>query len=373
MCSSRCRSRLFIAWIALLLVLIGLGLAATLRQWEQGLMLTNLSRQMSWGLYIGAFTFLVGIAASALAPSVLALYGAVPRSLALYGEALAVAAVLTAMLCVTVDLGRPQLLLNILLHPSPTSPMFWDFLALGLYCVLNLILLRTALEARSQGLPEPRWMRPLALAAIPLAVAIHTITAFIYAGLPDRSYWLSAILAARFLASALCSGPAVLLLGLFLLQRLTSLRRFVPAPRPLLHWIGWSLALHCFFFGLELFTVYFSGLPEAEPFTRLFTGSGSLWFVSAWILAGIALILLLPAFRKALPLTLALIVVAVWLDKAPGMMRGGFNPDPFGIPIVYTPSVTEVFILLGTFSTGLLCLTFLWRTIAQHHNFLYES
>ena len=369
MYSSLRRNRLFAAWVALLLLVIGLGLAATLRQWEQGLMLTGLSRQMSWGLYIGAFTFLVGIAASALAPSVLALYGAVPRSLALYGEALAAATVLTAMLCVMVDLGRPQLVLNILLHPSPTSPMFWDFLALSLYCLLNLILLRTALEARSQGLPEPFWTRPLALAAIPLAVAIHTITAFIYAGLPDRPYWLSAILAARFLASALCSGPAVLLLGLFLIQRLTHIPRFTFPPRPLLHWIGWSLALHCFFFGLELFTVYFSGLPGSEAFALRFTESGSLWFISAWVLAAIALILLLPALRKALPLTLTLIVFAVWQDKASGMMRGGFSPDSFGIAVVYAPSITEVFILLGIFSVGLLFLTFLWRAIAQNHNF----
>ena len=67
----------------------------------------------------------------------------------------------------------------------------------------------------------PKWVKILAIISVIWAFSIHTVTAFLYAGLPGRHYFLTAIMAARFLASAFCSGPAILLLLVLLLRRLT--------------------------------------------------------------------------------------------------------------------------------------------------------
>ncbi len=353
---------------ALAAVLAVAGLCAYLVQWNQGLTVTGLSRQMSWGLYIGSFTFLVGVAASAIAPTLIALHGRAFPRLILYGEALAVTAVLTAILCVLVDLGRPEQMLNLLLHPRPSSPMFWDLLALTLYLAINLILLRHGLQAYRQDLPLPAWHRRLTCAAVPLAFSIHTVTAFLYAGLPGRPYWLSALLAARFLASALCSGPALLLLGLGCAKAPQNPEAREAASRALLPWIAWALALHGFFFGLELFTAGYSGIPDAwRPLELLWNGPSGWWCALSWLMAGLALLLILLRARgRLLACALCLTLIAIWLDKAPALMRGGFNPDPFGAYVPYTPTATELFVLLGIFSTGWLILTFLRASIARN-------
>lgn len=375
------------------------GLGAYLEQLEQGLRLTGLSRQFTWGAYIGMFTFAVGIAASAVITAIPAVArpvspgdDAIPPPLAplpLFAEGMAVAALLVAIACVVADLGRPQNLLGLLLHPSPTSPMFWDMLALSAYLLVTLVLFTSGLESLRHRLAPSRGMRRLLLVSIPLALSIHIITAFLYAGLPDRHYWLTSVLGTRFLASALCSGPALLLLGLGLLSRFTGSDPLGAhggtARRLLLTWTGWALAAHCLLFGMELFTVLYSGMPAMQrPFALLFDSPGSLLFVSGWLAALLALGLLLheglahraaqtgtettKPTRSRKPLVqaaLVLVVCSVWIDKAPGMMLGGFTPDSFGEAVLYTPTLTERIVLLGILCAGLAVLSILWRLIVQ--------
>ena len=127
--------------------------------------------------------------------------------------------VLMCMLFVFVDMGQPARVLNVLLHPSPHSVMFWDFLVLSGYLLLNLVIGTVTIEAERQGAPPPRWVRPLIYLSIPWAVSIHTVTAFLYAGLVARPFWMTAILAPRFLASAFASGPSLLILLALLVRR----------------------------------------------------------------------------------------------------------------------------------------------------------
>jgi hypothetical protein len=161
---------------------------------------------MPWGLYISQFTFLVGIGASAvtvLLPYYVHRQKVFARALIL-GEIVAVIALVQALLCITVDLGKPGRLLNILLYPAPSSLMFWDCLTLGGYLTLSVVGLAATLFAR--GASPAKWVRGLALATIPWAIGIHVVTALLYAGLAARPAWMTAVLAPRFLGHGLCLG-----------------------------------------------------------------------------------------------------------------------------------------------------------------------
>ena len=224
-------------WLAvaiLSLVTLG-GLLAYLRQYELGLTVTGMSRDVPWGFYISQFTFLVGVAASAVMvvlPYYLYDYKAFGKVTVL-GEFLAVAAVTMCMLFVFVDMGKPTRVMNILLHPTPNSLMFWDFMALGGYLCLNVLITQVTLGAERKGVAPPSWIRPIIFLSIPWAVSIHTVTAFLYSGLAARGFWMTAILAPRFLASAFASGPSLLILLCLVVRRVS---KFDPVRRPFKNW-----------------------------------------------------------------------------------------------------------------------------------------
>ena len=200
-------SRRYWTWLGVLAVVIAGALAVYIRQFEVGLGITGMGRDVSWGLYIGQFTFMVGVAASAVMV-VLPYYLHDHKEFArvtIFGEFLAISSLVMCMLFIFVDMGQPQRLLNIMLYPQPHSMMFWDFVSLSGYLALNVTITLVILSAHRQDVAPPRWIKPVIILSIPWAVSIHTVTAFLYSGLPGRSYWLTAILAPRFLASAFAS------------------------------------------------------------------------------------------------------------------------------------------------------------------------
>ncbi len=199
---------------------------------KYGLVITGLSRDVTWGLYIAQFTFLVGVAASAVMvvlPYYLHDFKAF-GPITILGEFLAIAAVVMCMLFIFVDMGQPTRVLNVLLYPTPHSMMFWDMVSLSGYLVLNAVIALVTLRAEREGVAPPHWIKPVILLSIPWAVSIHTVTAFLYSGLPGRSLWLTAILAPRFLASAFASGPALLILLCLLLRRVSRFSRAAARP-----------------------------------------------------------------------------------------------------------------------------------------------
>ena len=156
-------SKKYWAWVAFLLVVIGIGVVAYTMQFSQGLRITSLSRDVSWGLYIAQLTFLVGVAASAVMvvlPYYLHHYKAFGR-ITILGEFLAVPAIVLCGLFIIVDLGNPARFFNVMLHPSPSSMVFWDVVALNGYMILNLIIGFFSLGAARKKLPPPRWIKPL--------------------------------------------------------------------------------------------------------------------------------------------------------------------------------------------------------------------
>ena len=364
----------FYLWLLFLLGVIGYAFVVYVFQLIYGLEITGLTRNISWGFYIAQFTYLVGVAAAAVMlvlPATFHHYHPYHRVI-VFAEFLAIGAVIMCMLFIVVDMGQPQRVLNIILHPTPNSVMFWDATVLCGYLLLNAVIGWTSLEHESRHVAVPRWVKVLVVISIFWAFSIHTVTAFLYAGLPGRHYWLSAIMAARFLASAFCAGPSILLLSLLLLKRLSGFDPGKAVVKSLSITIAYAMGLNMFFYVLELFTAFYSGIPgHAHPIVFIFNGheglnvwlNGWMWFAVVLAFASIFL-LAIPKFRnnmKILPWALVMLVIASWIDKGLGLLIGGFSPTPYETYEVYTPTFWEISIGLGIFAVGALVVTLLWK------------
>jgi molybdopterin-containing oxidoreductase family membrane subunit len=361
-------------WLLTLVVLIGGAAAMFAYQQTAGLTVTAMARDMPWGFYIAQLTFLVGVAASAVVV-VLPYYLHDVKEfgrLTIFGEFLAIPAVILAMLFVFVDLGQPSRVINLFLHPSPRSPMFWDSVALFGYLVLNLVIGWKTLQIERHGIDPPRWLKPLIMVAIPWAISIHTVTAVLYCGLVARPFWLSAVVTPRFLASAFAAGPAILILLSMILRRLTG---YDPGDRALLKLariMAYAMLLNVFLIVLELFTSFYSGSPEhIAPWVFLywsFDGQVAPVVPFMWLSVGLAFASVMLILRRQtydrvtrlVPLAV-MIVVSIWLDKGAGMMTGGLNPSPLGRATIYFPSFVEITMGVGLYALGALVLTLLYK------------
>jgi len=358
--------------VGLLLAMIVVGFIAYVRQWNLGLGITGMGRDVSWGFYIANFTFLVGVAASAVMvvlPYYLHNFKAFGR-ITIFGEFLAVSAVTMSVLFIFVDLGQPSRVFNIILYPSPQSILFWDMIVLNLYLIFNIIIGWRTLEAEQQETAPPAWLKPLVFISIPLAISIHTVTAFIYSGLGARPFWLTALLAPRFLASAFASGPALLIILCLIMRRFTKFDAGHEAIRKMALIVTYALSIHMFFFLVELFTIFYGGIPEHVHHFQYLLGPGGqpLLTMSAWIsiiLTWIAFFLLInPQTRNTegtLIYALLAVIIAVWIEKGLSFVVPGFIPSPLGEISRYSPTVAEIIITKGVWSVGLLILTILYK------------
>jgi Ni/Fe-hydrogenase subunit HybB-like protein len=362
-------------WLAGLMIPIAIGLACYFNQYARGLGITGMSRDVIWGLYIAQFTFLVGVAASAVMV-VLPFYLHDQREfgrIVILGEFLAVAAVVMCMMHILVDLGQPARVLNVILHPAPQSVMFWDMLVLGGYLLLNLVIGWTTLDCERNGTRAPGWIKPLVYLSLPSAIAIHTVTAFLYCGLPGRHLWLTALLAPRFLATAFAAGPSLLILLCLLLKRTTGFDAGGDALRKLAITVAYAMIANLFFILLEFFTGFYSGVPShRRDLQYLFFGLAGHakmvpWMWVSLVMATASIPILLRCVRRRTDLLLAvaaaMVFVATWMDKGLGLIAGGFAISPMETVAEYAPTLPEIFISLGIYAGGGLILTLLYRMV----------
>ena len=350
--------------IACLGVLLGVGLVAYGYQTRNGLGVTGMSRDISWGLYIAQFTFLVGIAASSVLV-VLPRYAHGKSDLAPLvpvGECVSVSALVAAMTFVLVDLGRPSRVLAVILHPAPSSLMFWDISTLSVYFLLCAAVLTSSLVLPPGS--HPAWLRRLALTSVPFAFGIHIVTALLYAGLSARAGWMTAILAPKFLATAFASGSSLLLLMATILSRTGRLHVEPSALTRLATIMTYALCATLLFSALEVFTAVYSGLPSTEQHAlHLLVPSEHASAFTALMLVSLGLdglalvVLLIPAVRRR-PFSLTgagvMIVLATLLEKGLIFIPSGFAPSAFGEYITYHPSIIEVLVVCGVYSGALL-------------------
>jgi molybdopterin-containing oxidoreductase family membrane subunit len=365
--------RTYLTWMACLLVFMGFGFISWLFQFTEGLGVTGMSRDISWGVYIANFTFLVGVAAAAVMvviPYYIHHYKAFGR-ITILAEFLGVAAVSMCLLFILVDLGNPVRAMNVALHPTPNSILFWDMIVLNGYLFLNIFIGWNVLSAERKGSPPPQWLKPFIYLSIPWAISIHTVTAFLYAGLPGRHFWLTAIMAARFLASAFAAGPAMLILFCLIVRRTTKFDPGKEQIRTLAGIVTYAMILNVFFFLLETFTAFYSQIPgHMHTIQYLFGGlhghTGLVpWMWTATFFAAVALVLLIvPAARRAedvLAVACVCVFIACYIDKGVGLVIGGFIPNPFEHVTEYVATVPEVLITLGVWATGFFIMSLLYK------------
>jgi Ni/Fe-hydrogenase subunit HybB-like protein len=367
-------SRRYYTLLAVLLFFILVGSSFYLMQLKYGLgYTTGLGRDVSWGFYIAQLTYLVGVAASAVMvvlPYYLHDYKAFGR-ITILGEFLAVPAVLMCLMFVIVDLGRPDRLANIIKYPTPHSVLFWDMIVLNVYLFLNIVIGWVVLESERNEVKPPKWVKPLILLSIPWAPSIHTVTAFLYAGLPGRSFWLTAIMAPRFLSSAFAAGPSLLILLALLVRKYTKFDPGEEQIQSLAKIVTYAILINVFFFFCEVFTVFYSQIPhEMLHFKYLFMGIDGyaklvpwMWFAIVGMTVA-ALLMVSPKIRKnhtTLALVCGLIIITTYIDKGLGLMTGGFVPNPLERVVEYWPTVPEFLISLGVYSIGALVLTVLYK------------
>jgi len=366
-------NRTYWIWIALLITVIAFGAFFYVNQLEYGLLYTGQSRDVSWGFFTAQMTYFVGVAAGGVMlvlPYYLHNYKEFGK-ITILGEFLAVASIVMCLLYLLIHLGQPARALNVFLHPTPNSILFWDGNVLFGYLVLNIIIGWNVLESDRNGTPPPVWIKPLIYISIPMAFSIHTVTAFIYCGLPGRGFWLTAVLAPRFLASAFAAGPAILILLCLIIRKTT---HFKPG-RKALHALSiialYGLMANVFFLLCEVFVAVYSGIPSHLDHIRyLYTGLHGHdalvpWMWTSVACMGLAIILLMiPKVRKntlLLPFSCILVVIGTWIDKGLGMIAGGFIPSGLHHITEYIPTFHELAISAGVTATGLLILSILFK------------
>jgi Ni/Fe-hydrogenase subunit HybB-like protein len=369
--------KLYYAWCFSLLAIVIAGLLFYMKQHDAGLIATNMNDQVSWGLYIANFTYLVGAAAAAVllvVPSYVYHFKPI-KEIVVLGELFAASSVTMAVLFVMVDLGRLDRFWHMLpLIGSmnfPESLLAWDVIALNGYLVLN-IFIPVYLLVKFYYRKKPNWkfILPFILLSVPWAVGIHTVTAFLYNGLPARPFWNASILAPRFLASAFCSGPAIIIIIFQIIRKVSDIKLEDEALFKVAELIAYAMFLNLFLLGSELFKEYYSNSIHMAPVEYLFQGLHGHNLLVPWIWAAMTMnviafiIFLIPQTRKRLTtlnLGFIIVIIGVWIEKGPGFVIPGFVPDPLGEIHEYLPNLLELMVSFGIWALGLLVFTLLMK------------
>ncbi|MBW2167357.1 MAG: polysulfide reductase NrfD, partial [Deltaproteobacteria bacterium] len=227
------------------------------------------------------------------------------------------------------------------------------------------------LEAERNNIHYAKWVKPLIITSIIWAPAIHTVTAFLYCGLPGRGFWLTAILAPRFLASAFAAGPALLILLCLIIRKVTKFDPGKEQIQSLAKIVTYAIIINVFFLLCEVFVVFYSRIPSHMSHMQyLFVGLHGHGALVPWMWTSIALmvtsivLLVIPAVRKnesILAFTCVILFIGTWIDKGMGMISGGFVPNPLHHVTEYMPTLPEIIITLGIWAIGFLVLTILFK------------
>lgn len=363
----------YYAWMTLLTAVALVGAHAWSVQVVDGMITTNMTDHVSWGLYIANFTFCVGLAAGGVMMVIPAyLYDDEEmHQVVIIGEAVAISAIVMCTLFVVVDLGRPDRFWHLLpvigRFNWPISMLTWDIIVLNGYLLINLHIVGYLLYNRYLGQkPNPAWYIPFVFLSIAWAISVHTVTAFLYCGLGGRPFWNTALLAPRFLASAFVSGPAFIILVMRLL-RITGGYTAPPGPgRTLIQIIRVAMSINLLMLASELFTLFYTGGAHGEAAHYLFFGLHGYHGLVPWMWTAIVfnlvgtLLFFLPAALERGSVRIAaclLCIVGIWIEKGMGLIIPGFIPSTLHQIVEYTPSLTEWKVSAGVLAFGLLVLT----------------
>ena len=360
----------YYAWMTVLTILSLAGLYAFAEQTVNGLAVTGMTDQVSWGVYIANFTFIVGLAAAAVMLVIPAyIYNNKHlHDVVILGELLAIAAIVMCLLFVNVDLGRPDRFWHLTpvigVFNFPISMLSWDVIVLIGYLILNVHICGYLLYMRYLNRqPSTLFYMPFVFIAIVWAISIHTVTAFLYVGLVGRPFWNAAIVAPRFIGSAFTAGPGLMIVAFQVIRRYTNYKIDDEALRILRQIVTVSLLVNLFLLGCEAFKEFYAESVHSSSARYLFFGLEGYTQLRSWIWFAIVIetiagvILITPSLAKTMLYTNAACILAfvgIWIEKGMGMIVPGFLPTPLGEIVEYFPTMLETLMCIGVWSFGLL-------------------
>ena len=366
-------SLLFYTWMTILTCVMLVGVNAWAHQVANGLTITAMTDQVSWGMYIGNFTYGVGLAAGAVMMVIPAYVykDKAMHDVVIVGEILATTAMVVCIAFVTVDIGRVDRIWHMIPGMGhfnwPMSMLTWDIIVLPGYLLINLQVVGYILYMRYLGRePDRRWYMPLVFLSIVWAVSIHTVTAFLYCGLGGRPFWNTAILAPRFLVSAFVTGPAFIVLALQMIRRTTDFHVGDSAIETLIRILKVTTLINLFLVGSELFLQFYTGGEHLAGATYLFFGLHGHDALVPWIwtalifnvTATLIFHLVDPARHlNWINLGCVLILFGIWVEKGLGMIVPGFVPSTLHEIVEYLPNAVEWKVSMGVWALGLILFT----------------
>lgn len=372
-------NKLYYLWMGFLTLVAAIGAHVYVRQLVTGMYVTGMTDQISWGVYIANFTFLVGLAAAAV---MLVIPAYIYRNkdmydVVLFGEILAIASIIMCLLFVTVDLGRPDRFWHMFpvvgKFNFPSSMLAWDVVVLNGYLLVNLHICGYLLYMKYLGrTPTLLFYMPFVIISIAWAVSIHTVTAFLFVGLVGRPFWNSAIVAPRFLGSAFTAGPGLLIIAFQFIRYFTEYRISDRAIHTLRNIVTASLLINLFLLASETYKEFYADTAHSASAQYLFFGLehhgryyGSLvpWIWTALVMELIAAtILIIPPIARRIPflnVACALAIVGIWIEKGMGLVVPGFVPSPQGTVVEYFPSSSETMVSVGIWAFGILMFSWM--------------
>src|SRR3990170_374050 len=372
----------FWRWAGLMAAITLWGFFAYTYQLKDGLGVTGLNTPEYWGIYIICFVFFIGIShAGTLISAILRVANAEwRRSITRSAEFITVLVIGFGAVQPILDLGRPDRVLNVVLHAQPFSPLLWDVLSIGLYFTASSIYLYVPMipdlaRIRDLGLrprllywflaigyrdtPQARHtleriIAVLAVVVIPIAVSVHTVIGWIFA-LTLRPMWHSAIFGPYFVMGAIFSGIAALIIAMAILRRVYDLGAYFKD----VHFNNMGLlllvmAIIWFYFTFaENLTVWYGGEESelATLYSKL-TGSFAVPFWSMVLFCFVIPFALMArrATRNVAGTTIAsvAVVIGMWLERFNIVVPTSLHPRLELPTLHYVPSWVELSIMAGT-------------------------
>jgi molybdopterin-containing oxidoreductase family membrane subunit len=345
--------------VIIILALIAVaGIAAWVYQLTHGLAVTGMNNSTSWGLYITSFMFFVGLSAGGLiVASSASLFGIKDyKQVAKPAVLLSTVCIIAAAAFVLIDLGSVQRVFNLITHANFTSPLMWDVFVITIYLIINLVYL----VFMSRPGANDRALTITSRFALPVAILVHSVTAWIFGLEVAKVGWYSAILAPLFVTSALDSGLALLLIVLIILNATGIFQTSKKLITSLAGLLTVCIAIDAFMVACEILTMAYPGAAgEAAILTQLFTGTSAFLFWGE-VIGGLIIPFLLLVFtraRESIPLIVAasaLVVIGVFLKRAWLLLTSFVDFNVAGAPgVPYgrgALSQTDIWTMFGTYS-----------------------
>ncbi|MFA5535923.1 MAG: NrfD/PsrC family molybdoenzyme membrane anchor subunit [Bacillota bacterium] len=371
-------------WLGATALLALLALGAWIYQLTNGLGVTGMNNVVSWGLYITLFMFFVGLSAGGLIVSSSATIFNIPafKAIAKPGVILSTVSIILAALFIVVDVGSPARLYNLLLHPQLNSPLMWDVIVILIYLVINIIYL----YLMTRPVPDEKKLKIVSRFAFPTAILVHSVTAWIFGLIIAREGWHSALMAPIFVASALTSGLALLIISLLLLNRYTQFKTDQKLITSCAGLLATCIAIDAFFVFSEVLTLFYPGRESTlHILSIMFSGSTAFLFWLEIILGIVLPFTILVFYRNRektglVAVSAILVIIGVFCKRAwllltsflqlnisgsPGVMFGrhlpyvdsAVFPNSWVAQGSYLPTIVEIVIAVGLVSFGMFLFT----------------